>query len=121
VINQAHATALPMPDDVIDRVHAIAQQQKANPGLVFADRQNQVTLADEYNDLDDEDNESYIPLEENNVDDDDFMDENVEDDGNDEEDFDANNIGENAVRMLMMMPWKIQLEECKKTPKRHEQ
>jgi hypothetical protein len=24
VINQAHATALPMPDDVIDRIHTIA-------------------------------------------------------------------------------------------------
>jgi hypothetical protein len=35
IINRAHATQLPMPDDVIKRVHALARRQKANPGLVF--------------------------------------------------------------------------------------
>ena len=32
---------LSIPDDVIEQVHALAQQQKANPGLVFADHDNQ--------------------------------------------------------------------------------
>jgi hypothetical protein len=41
IINRAHATKLPMPDDVIDRVHTLARRQKANPGLVFLD-QNQM-------------------------------------------------------------------------------
>jgi hypothetical protein len=35
VINRANATVLPMPDDVIERVNKLAQQQKTNPGLVF--------------------------------------------------------------------------------------
>ena len=37
VLNRLHATALPMPDDVIDKLHRMARQQKSNPGLVFAD------------------------------------------------------------------------------------
>ena len=38
VLNRLHATALPMPDDVIDKLHRMPRQQKSNPGLVFADR-----------------------------------------------------------------------------------
>ena len=38
VLNRLHATTLPMPDDVIDKVHRMARQQKNNPGLIFADR-----------------------------------------------------------------------------------
>jgi len=34
IVNRTYAAALPMPDDVIDRVHAIARRQKANPGLM---------------------------------------------------------------------------------------
>jgi hypothetical protein len=37
VLKRNHATQLPMPHEVIDTVHRMAQQQKANPGLVFAD------------------------------------------------------------------------------------
>jgi hypothetical protein len=36
-LNRNNATKVPMPDDVIDRVHRLARQQKANAGLVFLD------------------------------------------------------------------------------------
>jgi hypothetical protein len=42
-VNCNHANLLPMPADVIERVHLIALQQKADPGLIFADRNNFVT------------------------------------------------------------------------------
>ena len=48
VLNQVHATPLPMPDDVIKRVETLAHRQWANPGLVFRDREQQPI-----NDLDD--------------------------------------------------------------------
>ena len=38
VLNRQHATALPMPDKVIDKIHRMARQQKTKSGLVFADR-----------------------------------------------------------------------------------
>ena len=48
VLNRVHATPLPMPDDVIKRVDMLACRQRANPGLVFGDREQQLI-----NDLDD--------------------------------------------------------------------
>jgi hypothetical protein len=38
IINRTQASKLPMPADVIERVHLLARRQKANPGLVFTDR-----------------------------------------------------------------------------------
>ena len=46
VLNRLRGTALPMPDDVTDRVHRMAQQQKADPGLLFGDR-NMTPVYDE--------------------------------------------------------------------------
>ena len=37
VLNRLHATPLPMPDDVVDRIHRMARQQRGNPGLLFGD------------------------------------------------------------------------------------
>ena len=54
VLNRLHATALPMPDDVIDKLHRMARQQKSNPGLIFADRN---LNPEEYDD--DDDDETY--------------------------------------------------------------
>ena len=53
---------LSIPDDVIEQVHALAQQQKANPGLVFADHDNQSMddLEDFYYD-EEEDDDDYNP------------------------------------------------------------
>jgi hypothetical protein len=59
VINQAYATRLPMPDDIIERVNMMAQQQKANPGMIFLNRHNelvdQIDLMDNISYGDDED------------------------------------------------------------------
>ena len=77
VLNRLHATALPMPDDVIEKLHRMARQQKSNPGLIFADRN---LNPDE--DDDDDDDETY---QDNNNDDDDYEDDlsyNEEDDVN---------------------------------------
>ena len=41
VINRLHATPLPMPNEVKDRVLLLARRQKANPGLIFLDRHRQ--------------------------------------------------------------------------------
>ena len=82
VLNRLHATALPMPDEVIDKIHRMARQQKTNPGLVFADRN---LNPDDYDD--DEDDESY--LDEDNGDD-----EDDDDDDDDNQHYDNNNGGE---------------------------
>ena len=37
VLSRLHAMALPMLDDMIDKLHRMARQQKSNPGLVFTD------------------------------------------------------------------------------------
>ena len=56
VLNRLHATALPMPDDIIDKIHRMARQQKNNPGLFFADRN---LNTDEDDDDDDDDDMTY--------------------------------------------------------------
>jgi hypothetical protein len=58
IINRTNATALPMPDDVIEQVHKLARRQKANRGLIYADR-NQVVNNDDEDESDDD--ESYHP------------------------------------------------------------
>ena len=59
VLNRLHATALPMPDNVIDKVHRIAQQQKNNTGLVFADH----NLNPDEDKLDDDDDDATYYVE----------------------------------------------------------
>ena len=70
VLNRLRGTALPMPDDVIDRVHRMARQQKADPGLLFGDR-NMTPIYDEPSD--EEEDEDYLPAsqsdEESQIDD----------------------------------------------------
>ncbi|GKY97397.1 hypothetical protein MPSEU_000698200 [Mayamaea pseudoterrestris] len=59
ILNRGHATPLPMPDDVIERVHRLARQQKANPGIVFMDRHRVAEAAEPvmWHDDDDEDDD----------------------------------------------------------------
>jgi hypothetical protein len=64
VLKWNHTTQLPMPHEVIDTVHRMARRQKANPRLVFADRNNVLDDSD-----DDSDDESY---EDSNSNDDDW-------------------------------------------------
>jgi hypothetical protein len=66
VINRNHWTVLPMPNDVIDRVHVLARRTAANVALIFADRYG-VIIPDP--DDDDDDDEDYVPDNANDDDD----------------------------------------------------
>ena len=104
VLNRLHATALPMPDDMIDKVHRMARQQKNNPGLVFADRNlnpdehdddDDGTYYDNDSDKDEDEEElSYDEEEGNDVDEDEVavhgppvVDNDEEDDDDDDDDM----------------------------------
>ena len=86
-----------MPADIIDRVHALARQKKAAPGLIFLDR-NQAPDDNAFNDEASDSNDSdYAPSEEdldydstNAYDDDDDGDDDGGDDGNDDDDDSTN-------------------------------
>ena len=85
VLNRLHATALPMPDDVIDKLHRMALQQKNNPGLVFADRN---LNPDEYDD--DKDDETYHDDDSTSDDKEDVLSYNEEEDNDLDEDAEEN-------------------------------
>ena len=64
VVNQLHATPLPMPDDVVDQIHRLARQQRTNPGLLFGDRNMNSTDMESVDSSESEDDEDYIPDQE---------------------------------------------------------
>ena len=82
VLNRLHTTALPMPDDVINKLHRMARQQKSNPGLIFADRNlnpeeyddddNDETYHDN-NESEDEDDLGHNDEEDSDTDDDEMV------------------------------------------------
>ena len=84
VLNRLHGMALPMPDNVVDRIHRLAQQQKTNPRLLFGDRNMNSVDMDNKELSDDEDNEDYVPDEEEydegTNDEDDYIIRNYDDD-----------------------------------------
>jgi hypothetical protein len=56
LLNRTYPTKLPMPDEVIDRVHALARRQRAQLGLLFGDRlQHAAPLPIDLNVADDDD------------------------------------------------------------------
>ena len=59
VLNRNHWTPLPMPQDVIDRVHTLARRAAASVALTFADRTGEVIP--DYDDDDDDNDADYIP------------------------------------------------------------
>ena len=81
-----------MPDDVIDKLHRMARQQKSNPGLVFADCN---LNHDEYDD--DDDDETYQDNDNGDNDDDDDLSYNEEDD-DDVDDGEEAALGPPAAR-----------------------
>ena len=85
VLNQLHATALPMPDDIIDKIHRMTRQQKNNPGLIFADRN---LNPDEYDDDDDDDDDETYRDDDNDNPDDDNDEPYHHNDNNDDDDDD---------------------------------
>ena len=80
VLNRLRATALPMPDIVVDQVHRMAWQQRANPGLLFGDRSvGEVNHEDMDESSDHDDDDDYVPEDDDT------------DDGQDGEDGPADN------------------------------
>ena len=62
VLNRLRATALPMPDNVMDQVHRMARQQKANPGLLFGNRSVGTVNDEDMDDSsDDDEDDEYAP------------------------------------------------------------
>ena len=73
--------ALPMQDSVIDKIHRMAQQQKNNPSLIFADRN---LTPDEYEDDDDDDDKTYYDNGDGEEEDEEVLsDDEAEDNNND--------------------------------------
>ena len=78
VLNRYHWTVLPMPNEVIDRVHVLARRAAAD--LTFADRDGAVIPND---DDDDDTDHDYVP--------DDDSDDDGGDDGDDDDGYDTDN------------------------------
>jgi hypothetical protein len=76
VLNRNHWTELPMPGDVIDRIHVMARRNPA--GMKFSNRHVMPFILDEDYPEDDDDS-SFVPDEDSDSDDDD---EDDDDDGN---------------------------------------
>jgi hypothetical protein len=87
LVNRVHTTKLPMPDDVIDRVHALARRQRANPGLVFLNRNRMPMEDDEDSDYDsDSDGDYQDEFDDMNDDDSDHESDYKDGDSNDDDD-----------------------------------
>jgi hypothetical protein len=87
VLNRNHWTELPMPADVITRIHALARR---NPGgMKFSNRDRAAYILDEDYDDSDDDDEDYTPPddEDNDDSDDDSNDENNDDDDDDDGEY----------------------------------
>ena len=65
VLNRLQATALPMPDNVVDQAHRMARRQRANPGLLFGSPSHMgAANGNDINDPSDaEEDEDYMPEE----------------------------------------------------------
>ena len=74
-----------MPDNMIDKLHRMARQQKNNPGLVFANRN---LNPDEYDD--DEDDETYHDDDSTSDDEEEVLNYNEEEDNDLDEDAEEN-------------------------------
>ena len=85
VLNRGRWTSLPMPNEVIDRVHRMARQEHGNQGPNFEDR-NHNPLVDPDDDGDDD--STYHPGDDDNSNDDDD-----DDDDNNNEDDDGDGPG----------------------------
>ena len=70
VLNRLHATPLPMPDDVVDRIHRMARQQRGIPGLLFRDRRMNPMGKESVGSSDSENDGDYVPDEEDHSEDD---------------------------------------------------
>ena len=92
VLNRNRWTALPMPADVIDRVHVLARRTNAMQGLTFLDRIGN-PLVDPDDDADDSDDELYDPAD----DADDDADDNADDDDTDDDVADTDDTDDDVL------------------------
>ena len=84
VLNRTCATKLLMPNDVIDCVHHMARQQRANHGLIFRDRHRNTSVDNYWDDGDDDSDDESYHLEDDQHDDDDD-DDHFDDCGDDDQ------------------------------------
>ena len=85
VLNRGRWTSLPMPNEVINRVHRMAHQEHGNNGLLFEDRDHNPLV----NPDDDRDDDfTYHPEEDDNSDDGDDDKDDNRDGGDDDDDED---------------------------------
>ena len=82
VLNRGRWASLPMPNEVIDRVHRMARQEHGNNGLLFEDRNHHPLIESDH---DGDDDSTYHPEEDDNSDDDE---EDNNHDGQDNDDDD---------------------------------
>ena len=73
VLNRLRATPLPMPDDVVDRIHRLARQQRGNPGLVFGDPRMSSVDEESVRSSESQNDGDYVPDADDDSDDDDYM------------------------------------------------
>ena len=65
VANRLRAMPLPMLDEVVDRIHRLARQQKAHPGLLFGDRNMNSADEESVDSGTSEDDDDFIPSQDN--------------------------------------------------------
>ena len=94
VLNRLRATPLPMPDEVVDRIHRLARQQNANPGLLFGDRNMDSAEEGSMGSDDSEDDDDYTPSQDDQGEESEFQDDDTNVDYDNE-----NNSGESIPEM----------------------
>jgi hypothetical protein len=95
VLNRTHWTELPMPTDVINRIHVLARRNP--PGLVFSNRHRAAFILD-VNFEDDDDDSTYAPddVSEGVDDDDEDNDDSDDEEGDNNDDQYNNEIAEDT-------------------------
>jgi hypothetical protein len=101
VLNRNHWTELPMPSDVIDRIHIMARR---NPrGVKFSDRHLMPYVLDP--DFPDDDDDSTFAPEDENDDDDDDNDDDDDDDDDDNGNHGKSNENNDEIDHMWIRPW----------------
>ena len=82
VLNRNRWTIIPMPADVIDRVHVMARRNAQSRGLEFTDRHSAAILDEDDNEDADDDDQDYDPADDNDASDSDDDDSDSNGDNN---------------------------------------
>ena len=87
-----------MPDDVVDRIHRLVRQQRANPGLLFGDRNMSSVDEGSVNSSDSENDDNYIPDEEDHSEESQVEDDDAELNYDDDNDY-GKSMGNSSTHM----------------------